>query len=372
MSTLLGPPIAYIDILDDDINKKNSESSTKPRVYNPLRPSSAGKCAFELVKEYAQFKGLLPASQTPISPELSRIFEMGHGIEWSLLKRFEQVPDLRVKYRQQVVRFFQLSDGTWVEGSIDATMFATGYSGVCGDVKSKKDRLSGFAATGWDEFNEGLAKMKSVEKINDRLFWINDLDAFLTELKDPWLAPNFIQLNLYSNTEFIKQCGIDHGAVWQFNKNDSRLRELRFRPSEKVYEATKNKLNSVHDAVSEQLGLPEEKRDLSFSKLRCAPVTLCRHCWEAESLAAYYATLPPKQWPKDTSYMGKTGQELEAAYTQYLEAQTIAGDLTQIEEQLVKTIEASGQTKIKFSDGNVYQIKLLKTPKPHLALRRSK
>ncbi len=372
MSTLLGPKTGYVDLLEKYQAEKNEKASTNPRTFNPLRPSSSGKCAFELAKEYAQFKGLTPTNQEVINPALSRIFSLGHSIEWNLIKQFEEPRKFNVRYKQQVVRFFQLSNGQWVEGSIDLSMFVEGATGGCLDVKSKKDRLSGFAATGWDEFNEGFSKMQSVEKVTDTLFWINDLDAFLSELKDPWLAPNFYQLNMYCNSAFIKDSGIDHGSVLQYNKNDSRLRELRFRPSDSVFKKTQAKFNAVHDAVTLQSELPKLKRNLEFLDLKCPPVSLCRHCWEAESLRAYYDTLPYKEWPKDTGFLGAVGKGLEEAYASYKEAQELSEQLTEHEQTLINAIEAARLTKVKFKDGAVYQIKLLKTPKPHLVLRRSK
>lgn len=368
LSTLLGPSTGYVDILDAHLVSKSTDDSVKPRKYNPLRPSAAGKCAHELATEYAQFKGLTPGSQEVLNPELQRIFALGHSIEWLLIKSLQEVPGFNIKYKQQVVRFGKLSDGTLLEGSLDLTIFFNGEGGIC-DVKSKKDRHSSFGATGWNEADEGYEKMESVERVTDKLFWINDLPAFLAELRDPWLPSNFIQLNMYANTEFIRDSGITHCSLFYFNKNDCRLREMRFRPSEEIYEQTKAKFNKVHDVVSSSDNKSISKALLN---LKCKLSTNCQHCWPDEATRAYFDTLPFKKWPKDTSYLGKAGQELEDLFKGFEEVLANEAAGTRIEQAIVRRMLDLDETKIRLPNKDVWEAKALKSPRPHHELRRSK
>ncbi len=368
MSTLLGPAQGYPDILDEHLLKKSEQESNLKRRFNPLRPSAAGKCAHELATEYAQYKGLTPTKQEVLKPDLQRIFGLGHGIEYMMIRMFKDTGLFNIKYCQQTVRFHKFSDGTLLEGSLDKTIFFNGHGGIC-DWKSKKDRPSSFGATGWDEANEGYEKMRSVERISETTFWINDLPAFLDELQDPWLPSNFIQLNLYACTEFIRESGIDHASLLYFNKNDSRLREMRFRPSMEIYESTKNKFIAVHEIVSTSTPRAVTERLLS---LRCNLSSNCRYCWPDEAKRAYFDTLPPKKWPKNTSYLGKTGAELEALFQGY--EQTLASQASGsiIESSIIKLMLDKNETKIKLDSGEVWEAKALKSPRPHHELRRSK
>jgi hypothetical protein len=368
MSTLLGPATGYVDILDAHLAKKSEAEASQPRRYNPLRPSSAGKCAHELATEYAQYKGLLPTNSEILEPELQRIFALGHSIEWLLIKQMQEVPEFSIRYKQQVVRFMKLSDGTHLEGSLDLSIFVNNEGGIC-DVKSKKDRPSNFGASGWDEADEGYAKMKSVERVTDCLFWINDLDAFLEELNDPWLPTNFLQLNIYANTEFIRESGITHCSLFYFNKNDCRLREMRFRPSETVFAKTTAKFARVHDLVSQAT---KENIGQAVDGARCKVSSNCRYCWPDESRKVYFATLKPKVWPKDTSYLGKTGQELERLFAEYEEGMLIEAATNQVGDQISRIMIDIEEDKVRLPNGNVYENKYLKSPKPHHEIRRSK
>lgn len=365
---MLGPEKGYLDILDEHLSKQAEKAASEQRVYSPLRPSAAGKCAHELATEYAQYKGLLPTKQEVTSPELQRIFALGHSIEWLMIRQLEQVPGFKIRYKQQVVRFGTLSDGTNLEGSLDLTIFFNGHGGIC-DWKSKKDRFSGYGATGWNEADEGYAKMQTVERVSDSLFWIDNLPEFLAELKDPWLKPNFIQLNLYACTDFIKESGIDHASLFYFNKNDCRLREMRFRPSEEVYQATKDKFFRVHDTVTQA---PPASVAEVVSSLRCPVSSTCNFCWPDEARKSYFATLPPKKWPKDTNRLGKLGTQIEELFQAYSEVQANVQAGEQVHDAIVKLMLDKDETKIKLENGEVWEAKFLKTPRPHHELRRGK
>ena len=368
MSAILGPQKSYLEIMDEKLVEKTTTEATSPRRFNPLRPSSAGKCSHELSREYAEFKGLLPTNQEIIQPELQRIFAMGSSIEWMMIKAMRETGLFNIKYTQQVLKFMQLSDGTWLEGSMDLSVFFDGHGGIC-DWKSKKDRHSSFGATAWDEASEGYAKMKSVNRVTDKLFYIDDLPAFLAELNDPFLPANFLQLNIYANTQFVKDSGIDHCSLLFFNKNDCRLREMRFRPSEKVFAETVAKFNLVHNCIT---GASEADVAHKVASLKCKPSSNCRYCWPEESKRAYFATLKPKVWPKDIDRLGADGKKLSSLFQEYEEGLAIQEATSQVESQISKIMIDIEEDKIRLANGNVYENKFLKSPRPHHALRRSK
>jgi hypothetical protein len=368
MSKLLGPPKSYLELLDEHLVNKSAEESTAARRYNPLRPSAAGKCSAELATEYAQYKGLLPVKQEQHPPELQRIFGLGHSIEYMMIKSLRESGLFNIRYTQQVVRFLQLPDGKWLEGSLDLAISHGEHMAVA-DWKSKKDRLSSFGHTGWDEANEGYEKMQTVQRITDGLFWIADLPAFLEELHDPFLAPNFLQLNLYAMTNFIRESGIDHCSLFYFNKNDCRLREMRFKPSEEIYEQTKAKFLNVHNQVTASNA---ESVVETLRQMRCSPGSLCRYCWPDEAKRAYFSTLPPKKWPKDLSYLGADGKRLSELFHGYEELKTHEEHAGSIEQAILKILVDKDETKVRLENGNVYEAKFLKSPRPHHELRRSK
>lgn len=366
--SILGPSKSYLEILDEHLSKKSEVESSQPRRFNPLRPSSSGNCARQLAEEYAQFKGLIPTVQEVISPELQRIFQLGSSIEWMMIKQLEQVPEFRLKYKQQVLRIMKLSDGSWLEGSLDLALFYQGF-GVLADWKSKKDNFSSWFRTNWDDQNDGYAKMQTVQKVTDKLFWIDDLPAFLSELKDRWLAKNFYQVNLYATNDFVRESGIDHGAVWQKNKNDSRIREFRFRPSDEIAQQVKDKFNLVHDTVT---SATKENINEKIESLRCSKGSNCEHCWADDAKAAYWASQPVRKWAKDTSYLGKTGEELEALFLDYQDTITQMATGEVVHDAIVAKMLDLDETKIRLKNGEVWEAKFLKSPRPHHELRRSK
>lgn len=354
--------------MDEKLLEKTAKDANAPRKYIPLRPSSAGKCVAELAKEYAEYKGLTPTNQEVIQPELQRIFALGSGVEYLMIRAMRDTGLFTIKYTQQVVKFMQLSDGTWLEGSMDLSIFYDGHGGIC-DWKSKKDRFSSYGATAWNEADEGYAKMKSVERVTDKLFYIDDLAAFLEELNDPFLPVNFLQLNVYANTEFVRNSGITHCSLFYFNKNDCRLREMRFRPSEIVFEQTKAKFNKVHDSIS---AATKENVGEVLESLRCKISTNCRACWPEQAKRAFFDTLRPRQWPKDTSYLGNEGAKLEELFQAYEEVLATQDAGTQVHDTIIKLMLDTDETKIRLEDGKVWEAKALKSPRPHHELRRSK
>lgn len=367
---LLGPEVGYIDLLDFHLTEKLKNESAAGRKYNPLRPSSAGKCSRELAYEMAEYRGIATYEKEPMSPDTHRLLNLGHSIEWNILKMFEDVEMFDVKYRQQVVSFFKLeNEDKWIEGSVDAVIWSPKHKAVI-DIKSKKNNFSSWGSSQWDEHSEKYSKLQSVQKITERAFWIEDLEAFIEEINDPFLAANFYQLNLYACTEFMVERGVDHAAVVQYNKNDSRLRELRFKPSRAVYEATRSKFQSVASVVEGSEGPEKIRRDYALGSIKCAFCSFRSTCWpQDDALKEYFKTWPKKAWPDKTASLGEVGSELEDLFARYTQTENAEKEKARIESLITLVMNENEIQKVELSDGRVYEMKALKTG---LVVRRAK
>jgi hypothetical protein len=178
---------------------------------------------------------------------------------------------------------------------------------------------------------------------------------------------------MYAHSDFLKQRGIDHGVILQYNKNDSRMREFRFELSENAYNYVKEKFLRVKNAVDNLGSIDTLKKEYNLGSSKCAYCEYAKDCYPGTNSAKeYYATLPEREWPRDTKYLGAIGSQLENLYSEYKEVSDMAGIAVELEESIVALLDQQKVRKIRFADGGVYELKFLKTPKPHLELRRSK
>jgi hypothetical protein len=263
---ILGPPVGYVDMLDASLRAKAKREATSPSEYNPLRPSSAGQCARRLAYEYNDYvKGIRTEAEEK-EPEIMRLLDFGSSVEYHGIRLFKQMsieavreafPELTdlkalsVRYTQQVVTICELGPDARVEGSMDLCFISEKYRAIL-DFKSKKVKGRGMGRDDWQETTTKLARMNSVKKVSDTLLYIDDIAAFMAEDEDPFgvfLHDNIYQVNAYATTDFIKSRGIDHASLLFYSKNDSRMREIRFRPSEEVAEYVKLKYKVVYDNV---------------------------------------------------------------------------------------------------------------------------
>lgn len=294
---VLGPPVGYVDLLDYETTELLKKEEEAGRTYTPIRPSASGKCTRELFYELQEYHKLAHYPKKLKAPNVHRLLSLGHSIEWSLLKQFELLKGMfSIRYKQQVLSFHRFDAknnpkfSQWLEGSLDLVLWSEKHKCVA-DVKSKNDRYD-FKARKmkWDVDTETLAGMKSVQTISvtpdperkgrylSSAFWVEDLEAFLAELSDPFFAANFLQLNLYANSEFLKERGVDHAAILQYAKLDSRLREIRFKPSKVVYEQTLAKFDRAFRALdegSESLAT----RDYEAGSFKCRYCDFEKTCW---------------------------------------------------------------------------------------------
>lgn len=377
MSNIPGPSMGYIDILDAVTHEEEKKKSYDKI---PIRPSGAGKCTRELAFAYHEYRNEdVEYEKEEKTPSVVRLLSLGHFIEDHVIKQLRKVSytdtidesnKFQIRYTQQGLSFMKVRDGEWVEGQNDLCFWSPKWKCVA-DVKSKKDKFSAYFATKWDEDTEKLSEMKTVKVIQGSSFWVEDLPAFLEELNDPFFEANFMQLNLYCLNPFFKERGVDHGVILQYNKNDSRLREVRFKPSQELYDKVIEKFKTAIASVDEQGDPTAAPRDYALGSIKCAFCDFKKECWEGkDSLQAFFATFPKKNWPKDTNRMGDIGAELEKIYEKYKAVSGAAKDEEELGRELAMAMVNAKQNKVRFEDGHIYETRELKTK--GLVVRRTK
>lgn len=380
MSKILGPDLGYTDILNTltEEHIKQQRESKADTSRTPLRPSASGKCSRELAFELMEYAGFARYDKELYGAETHRIFSLGHNIEHHIIREMQQQFKglFELKYMQQSLSFAKLEAvnhpnlNQFLEGSTDLVLMSEQHKCIV-DVKSKKEKYSSYRNSDWDEYNDKLAKMKSVQKITDTCFYVDDLRSFLKEI-DAFFAMNFYQLNLYACNPFIVERGIDHASIIQYAKSTSRLREIRFKPDPVIYEETIQKFRDVLAAVDNQQ--PElAKKDHAFGSMKCAFCSFKKECWsEGDALKAFFKNLPAKAWPKDTSRLGQAGEQLEDLYAAYQAVEDAEAQKEAIANDIIAIMTELTEPKIKFANGDVYELKYLKSPREHIELRRSK
>lgn len=375
----IGPSVGYTDLLDYEIQEKlkteaaQYKAGTNPRRSNPLRPSSAGTCARRLAYELNQYRGNASYDQVPRSPETYRLLELGHSVEFAALRTFQLLKVCEQKYKQQVLTFFEIERITpdlekeVVEGSCDIVFWSKNYKSVA-DVKSKKDGFSAAYKTRWDEDTAKFAQMKSLRQLSTTAFYADDLTALIAELGDDFFTDNLYQLNLYACSEFMRSRGIDHAFIYQYNKNDSRHREIRFKPDVRCFEVIRQKFNRVAKAIDEK-NLEAVGREYNLGSLRCSLCPFKGECWPTDDpTKAFFQTLPKKVWPQDVQESDRLYHEIK----NYEEIQDGLKVSETLEASIIKEMIARGLGKIRLPNQKIYELKFLKSPRPHFELRRGK
>jgi hypothetical protein len=376
---VLGPQVGYVELLDHHTKLNMEKEKTDPKKkFAPLRPSSAGECTRALAFAQNEFLGNAEYEKENKSPETQRLLNLGHSVEWHVLRQFEDAfkdTDIKFRYKQQVVRFFKLPDGTYVEGSIDAVIVSPKFKCLI-DVKSKKDKFSISHKTHWDEVTYSLKTNPHVVEFGVDSYYVDDLEAFLNDLNDPFWAMNFYQLNMYffDEGDFLQGAGVDHAALIYYGKNDSRMREIRFKPSKAVYERVKAKFLLVAQYINEKRNPLEAPRDFALGSIKCAFCNFSKECWgqDVEALKEYFKTFPKKKWPTDLEKVPAVAE----LFKEYIDLEAQSPVLLTLEQEIVSILLSHKVNKIRVDKDHVYQIQHLKTggPKngPRIVLRRSK
>lgn len=382
----MGPDFAYTDALNslmEEASRRSIEDGTDYQK-QPLRPSSAGKCERELAMELFEFRGHARYPKEVLSPETQRIFSLGHAVESAFIRdlrtHFKDI--LQIRYTQQTLsyEFFESAVDAkynlWIEGNTDLVLWSEEFKCVA-DVKSKKEKFSNYRESDWDETSEKWLSLPSVKALGKTGFYVEDPVAFLDQVNDPFLAMNVLQLNLYACSTFLKERGIDHASLFYYSKNTCRLKELRFKPSEDLKDYVLRKFKNAFDAVDKGDPLLAAK-EFNLGSMKCSFCRFNHICWADEDpKKAWFKTLPPKRWSRDSDLIedsegNNIGQDLEALYAEYKAATELELRKEVVEQRLCDLLTDAEVKKVRFSDGNIFEVKLLKSPFEHLELRRSK
>lgn len=377
---ILGPEVGYTDLLNYATTEKQlkfqqDQKEGKAVKRMPLRPSSAGACERELAFQLMEFTDKAFYDKEPMTPETVRLLSLGHTIENNFLWQFKDAAEFfQIKYTQQTLGFFTIESedprlSAFIEGSNDGCFVGVNHKWKCVfDIKSKKTKFSQSYKDSWEELDGKLENMESVQKFGDTAYWVEDLEAFLKELNDPFFAANFLQLNLYCNSSFMKERGFDHGSIIQYEKNASRIREVRFKPSEKLYEQVKDKFQSAAKAAEKGDPLLA-KRTFNLGNIKCAFCDYKSVCWDKEMdvQKEYFKTLPKKYWPTDISKVKDT--EAVALLNEYDNVYNAESNKKAVEEELAKYMYENKLYKVKLENGNVYE---LKTYKKSMSVKKGK
>lgn len=374
MSEILGPEISYCDLLDYEIMEKMKTDHYKRGF--PLRPSAAGYCAKRLAFDLNEYKGFAVYPKEEQEPHVYRLLNLGHSVEYSALKNLELLPGFTLRYKQQMVSMFRLDPGKGeqtghlVEGSMDVVLWSEKYKALL-DVKSAKDGHSSAYKTRWEETLDKYNSMKSLVRIGEgnKGWWANDVESFIEELNGDFLIDNLVQLNLYACSDFLRERGIDHGIIYKYNKNTSQHYEIRFRPSMALFEKTKQKFNQIYQAITSGQGPEAIGRESHLGSFRCAFCPYKAQCWgDDDALKAWFANFPKRQWPVDIS----SDSELGALMDQYEANESVGVDQLALETKICDLLQNSKTTKIRLANDHIYELRLLKTPRPHFELRKGK
>jgi len=380
MSKILGPEMGYTEILDYYTTEKQKKDIEEGKHWQktPLRPSAAGECERALAYSLANFWGIEKFEEEVKEPNVVRLLDVGHNIEWHLIGHIKRYlsDNFKVVYEQQTLLFEELVSeknperSSWIKGSTDFCLEGMGFKAVC-DSKTKKVKWSSYRDSDWEETAEKYNKLPSVTKLGEQSFYVDDVKKFLEEVRDPFLAMNVLQINLYACNDFLVRQGFDHCSLWYYSKNDSRLRELRFRPSQELATYVLDKFKRVFKLTDEGRH-HEAKKEFQLGSIKCAFCQFKKACWpEDDALKTFFKSLPAKSWPATTSQLER-GAELEEMFAEYLKVCEADAAATVLEEKMCELLVNENVRKVKFSKEYIYEVKYYKSPREGFRLKRSK
>lgn len=383
LSIPLGPQESFCDLIDKGMLQKEASKTEK---FYPLRPSAAGQCARRLAYDLMQYHGYATYEKEPMTPATLRLLNLGHSVEYSALKNMEVLEDYTLKYKQQLATMFRLDptatepQGKLIEGSMDVVLWSDKHKGLL-DVKSAKDGFSSFRSTRWDETLEKYGNMQSLVPFGEQdlktglyhAFYADNLEAFIEELNGDFLIDNLDQLNLYACSPFLVERGIKFAVIYKYNKNTSQHYEIRFRPSPARYQHTFEKFNRINQAVANKD--PDSIKCESFiGSFRCAMCPYKDKCHGgADALKEWFKTFPAKEWPTKLNELeGDVAVELTGLFNDYLSEAGHVSKQEALEQKILEILTRNEISKIQLDNKQVYDVKFLKSPKPHFELRRGK
>jgi len=375
-----GPEFGYTDLLDYEIQnslkKEDKERQEGIVRWNPLRPSSAGFCARRLAYDTAEYRGKGTYPKDIIDPRLHRLFDLGHSVEFSALRIFDrQIKGLTQKYRQQSLSFFKIKRGNaepeeLLEGKPDSVFFLDLPDGEGGEVTHKSIMDVKSAGDGWTQGYKGrwertLEKFQNMETLvtisdTGKAFFSPDIVATIDELGDDFIVDNIIQLNLYGRADFILERGVDHCWLYKYNKNNSDHYEFRWVPDQRLVDLVEEKFNDVSIKVDQER-VEEVEKDYVLGSMHCSLCPRKKQCWgDEDAKRAFYKTLPPKRWPRDTNRLERGG-EIEALFDKYLTHAPSVDKMKRVEDDIVKLMVEMKEKKIRLAAGGIWEVRFLKS-----------
>lgn len=361
------PSIGYIDLLDVALVENHKEN---PWQSTPIRPSAAGKCETALAYDYMAFTGKMPNVPEDRPPNVIRLLSLGHSVEFSMMQNLRLLKDkfdIKMTHKQHTVDCAKIKDPVtgediWIQGSTDFCLESEshGFKTIC-DAKSMKDAFSRTHKTRFDEELDKYSNMKTLEKLSDTCFYAEDILAFIRELGPNFKIMNISQLNYYACSDFFKRRGFDNCSLLYYNKNDSRMFELRFKPNQELADKVTRKFQNAINSTDPQ---KDTTKTYQIGSIICAFCPYKDKCWNDNALKAYFATYPPKKWPTDITKLGKRKKEVSELFSEFLQHDVKKKET--IESRICKLLNEEQVRKIKLDNGRVFEVKLLKTKGPVL------
>ena len=377
-----GPP-PLVDLLDAGIIlelEKQEKARKKGKGIHrfPLSPSGFGSCGRKLAIELAEFSGLGIYPLILDDPRSRRRFSRGHDIEYSLLRQLKQYVPIGQTMKQQYLAMQPTSDGKYmIGGSIDVLI--DDKESMIVDIKSKSTYWSNVSSDKFQEEMDGIADSPHCVMFGSNSIFITDIYEFYQEYPtDNFISRYFLQLNAYGCSPFAKEYvsnsnpgekGVKVVALLFENKNNHIMAEIRWVPDERLYTFALEKMQRIYDYVVVNKQDPTKfETDFTLGTLNCKMCPRREICY-GDVRHPYNG--PRTKWAVDTKVMD-SGEELEELYENYKKALKTNAQFDKLEGELIKAIVNSNETKIRFSDDKVFEIRTLKSPSPHVVLRQSK
>lgn len=376
-----GPP-PLVDLLELGIEeeiKKDEEGRKQGKIKRfPLSPSKFGQCARLTAIELAEFEKLGIWPLELLDPRAVRRFSRGYDIEYSLLKQYKKYVPIDQAFGQQYLTMDKTPDDKYVIGGSLDTMFLTEEPMIV-DIKSKATFYSSAHSDSFEEMFSNIADMPGVKTFGNRALYIEDIDSFYaTFTKDDFTSRYFLQLNAYGACDWAVDfksnlypnvCGVKVVALLFENKNNHIMGEIRWKPSRTLYEYAIQKMKDIYQwVVIDKKDPAQYEPEFTLGSTACRLCPRKAVCW-ADTRHPYNG--PKKEWPTDTHAL-QNKIKLEEAYNKYKTLIPAVNQSENCSQDLINQIHLSGKRKVRFSDGKVYEIKELKTPKRHYVLRESK
>lgn len=376
-----GPP-SLVDLFEvgaqEEIDK-NEKERVKGKIKRfPLSPSGFGSCGRKLAIELAEFEGIGIYPIITDDPRSRRRFSRGHDIEYSLLKQMKQYIPIQQTMKQQYLPMEKTKDGKYMlGGSIDVLL--DDKESLIVDIKSKSTYWSNVSSDKFQEEMDEIADSPHCVMFGSNSIYIMDIYEFYKEYStDNFISRYFLQLNAYGCSPFAKEYisssnpgekGVKAVSLLFENKNNHIMAEIRWKPDERLYRFALDKMHEIYQHVVIDKKDPTTfEADFTLGSLNCKMCPRREICW---SDAKHPYNGPRTKWAKDSSAI-PSGDRLEKLYLEYQKALKQETQFDIMENELIKTMLNLEETKVRFSDGRVFEIKRLKTPKPRMVLRQSK